>query len=80
MIMSKAVEAAFSGVRELSDLELAQVQGGGLLGDAWNFVKNKAKDVANAVTNAVTHPVDTLVKVANAIGWLGRHIPPIVHY
>lgn len=73
--MSKAAEAAFSGVRELSDLELAQVQGGGLLGDAWSFVKEKATDVANAVSHAVTHPVETLDKAATAIGWVIRHLP-----
>ncbi|MEY2936658.1 MAG: hypothetical protein RL033_7407, partial [Pseudomonadota bacterium] len=70
--MSKTIEAASSGVRELSDLELAQVQGGGLLGDVWNYAKDKAKEVANAVTNAVTHPVDTLAKAADALGWVFR--------
>jgi bacteriocin-like protein len=59
-----------TGIRELTDAELMQIQGGNIFGDAWNAVTNAASDVAHAVTNAVTHPVHTLQKVGEGIAWL----------
>ena len=44
---------------ELTDTELAQIQGGGWLGDAWNAVKKGAKVVGGvvvAIIDAVLHP------------------------
>ena len=64
-----------TGARELTDAELMQIQGGNIFGEAWNAVKHAASDVAHAVTNAVTHPLDTLEKVGEGIGWLIRHWP-----
>jgi hypothetical protein len=66
--------------QELSEEELMLVQGGGLLGDAWDWVKDKANDAVDAVTNAVTHPVNTLGKAAGVVSdivkWFGKHYRP----
>jgi bacteriocin-like protein len=64
-----------TGIRELTDAELMQIQGGNIFGDAWNAVTHAASDVAHAVTNAVTHPLDTLQKIGEGIAWLAKHWP-----
>ncbi len=72
--MSK-LESEFTGARELSDAELMQVQGGGLLGDAWNWVKDKVGDAADAVSDAFKNPVGTLNKLVGVVDWIRRHYP-----
>ena len=74
--MSKSVnDGALVRAYELSDAELAQVQGGGIFGDAWDWVKDKASDVADGVKHAVTHPIETLGKLARGIEWIIKNYP-----
>jgi hypothetical protein len=68
------------GAPELSEQELMLIQGGGFLGDAVNWVKDKAKDVVDTVKNVVRRPGDAALNVVggiiNVIDWLGRHVKP----
>jgi bacteriocin-like protein len=40
---------------ELTEAELAQIQGGGLLGDAWRAVKKVGKKIGEAVIDAIEY-------------------------
>lgn len=54
---------------ELSDADLAMIQGGGILGDIWNGVKKGANWVANAAEDAYNWATsDTGKKVLKGAG------------
>jgi len=40
---------------ELTDAELAQIQGGGFFGDAWRAIKKVGKKVGEAVLDAIDY-------------------------
>lgn len=58
--MNNANVTGISG-GELSDAQLDGVVGGGILGDAWNWVKGKGKEAAKKVGDAVVAAVTAWV-------------------
>jgi hypothetical protein len=42
---------------ELTDAELAQIHGGGFLGDAWRAIKKVGKKVGEAVIDAIEYVI-----------------------
>lgn len=61
--MNQPFNMEIDGAIELSEAELGCIQGGNILGDAWNAVK----DAVSPTINAIIHPVDTYHKAEKAI-------------
>ena len=59
---------------ELTEAELAQIQGGGFFGDAWRIIKKVGKKVGEAVIDAIEYIVKHPPRPVGPVTSLGFQI------